>query len=95
MHPDQRTPASHRYQASDSQSTQRAPSGEAPEAPQPDLDPERDAAPAASEVEDGARVAEAGHAYVGRQLDDDLKANPRVEDGDAAVDEDPTTARDD
>lgn len=54
-----------------------------------------DAAPAASEVDDGARVAEAGNAYVGRTLDDDLKSSPRVEDGDEAVDEDPTTPGDD
>lgn len=59
------------------------------------MDLERDAAPAASEVEDGARVAEAGNAYVGRTLDDDLKSSPRVEDGDEAVDRTPSTARDD
>jgi hypothetical protein len=28
---------------------------------------------------DGARVAEAGHGYVGRQMDDRLKTTPRVE----------------
>ena len=97
MHPDQRTPASHRYQASDSQkrSTEHAPSSAAPETEQPHLDPDRDGAPAATEVEDGARVAEAGNAYVGRTLDDALKSSPRVEDGDEAVDEDPTTPRDD
>ena len=50
---------------------------------------------AAAEVEDGARVAEAGNAYVGRQMDDALKSSPRVEDGDEAVDEDPTTPGDD
>lgn len=33
---------------------------------------------------DGERVAEAGNAYVGRQMDDRLKANPRVE-GDGTV----------
>ena len=60
----------------------------------PSMDLERDAAPAATEVEDGARVAEAGNAYVGRTLDDRLKSSPRVEDRDEAVDEDPTTARD-
>lgn len=27
---------------------------------------------------DGARIAEAGHGYVGRQMDDDLKSSPRV-----------------
>ena len=69
-----------------------------PEQPQdavPAMDTERDAAPAASEVEDGARVAEAGNAYVGRQLADRLKSSPRVEDGDEAVDRDPTTPEDD
>ena len=30
---------------------------------------------------DGARVAEAGHGYVGRQMDDRLKTTPRVEGG--------------
>ncbi len=59
------------------------------------MDTDRDAAPAAAEVEEGARVAEAGNAYVGRMMDDSLKSSPRVEDGDEAVDEDPTTARDD
>ena len=28
---------------------------------------------------DGERVSEAGHGYVGRQMDDRLKANPRVQ----------------
>ena len=59
------------------------------------MDTDDDGAPAASEVEDGARVAEAGNAYVGRTLDDDLKSSPRVEDGDEAVDTDPTTPGDD
>lgn len=100
MHPDQRTPDSHRYQTPDSlgdaaSSPETPPSAKAPESPQPDLTPERDAAPAASEVDEGARVAEAGNAYVGRELDDALKSSPRVEDGDEAVDTDPTTARDD
>lgn len=100
MHPDQRTPDSHRYQTPDSHGDaarpkEEAPSGRAPESPQPDLDPDRDGAPAASEVEDGARIAEAGNAYVGRELDDALKSSPRVEDGDEAVDTDPTTPQDD
>ena len=86
MHPDQRTPDSHRHTTSDSQAARR------PAQDQGEADPD---ASAAAEVEDGARVAEAGNAYVGRELDDDLKSSPRVEDGDEAVDEDPTTARDD
>lgn len=90
MHPDQTTPPSHRYRSADSE----APPEQDQDAT-PAMDTDRDSAPAASEVEDGARVAEAGNAYIGRTLDDDLKTAPRVEDGDAAVDEDPTTARDD
>ncbi|MDT0630928.1 hypothetical protein [Rubrivirga litoralis] len=76
----------------------RAPEAREPEADQQveGVDLERDAAPAATEVDDGeARVAEAGNAYVGRQMSDRLKANPRVEDGDEAVDEDPSTPEDD
>ena len=99
MHPDQRTPDSHRYQSSDSGGPQddRAPDARRPESDQhaEGVDLERDAAPAAQEVERGARTAEAGNAYVGRGLDDRLKSSPRVEDGDEAVDEDPTTPQDD
>ena len=90
MHPDQSTPDSHRYRSADSS----APPEQDQDATEA-MDTDRDAAPAASEVEDGARVAEAGNAYVGREMDDALKANPRVEDGDEAVDEDPTTPWDD
>lgn len=83
MHPDQRTPDTHRYQSSDSQGdTDEAPSGEAPEQDQPDLETDPSAAEA---MPDGDRIAEAGNAYIGRQLDDDLKTNPRLEDGDAAT----------
>ena len=100
MHPDQRTPDSHRYQSSDSGGSQegRAPEARTPEADQhvEGVDLERDAAPAATEVEDGeARVAEAGNAYVGRGLADRYKSSPRVEDADEAVDEDPSTPQDD
>jgi hypothetical protein len=93
MHPDQSTPDSHRYTASDSEANRP----HAPEADQDDdaIETEDDAAPAAQEVDEGARVAEAGNAYVGRELDDALKSSPRVEDGDEAVDEDPTTPGDD
>lgn len=41
---------------------------------------------------DGARVAEAGHGYVGRTMDDDRKTTPRQRDGEAAVDEEGTHA---
>ena len=96
MHPDQTTPDNHRHTSSDSAAA-REPEPHAPEQEQADdaIEPDRDAAPAAAEVEEGARVAEAGNAYVGRTLDDDLKSAPRVEDGDEAVDEDPTTPEDD
>ncbi len=94
MHPDQSTPDSHRYQSSDSVSGDpHAP--ESSQSTDADLDTADDAAPAATQVDDGARVAEAGHAYVGRMMDDDLKSSPRVEDRDEAVDEDPTTPEDD
>lgn len=86
MHPDQKTPDSHRFSSPDSRER----------APEQDQDDDAiDADPVSGEVEDGARVAEAGNAYVGRMLDDDLKSSPRVEDGDEAVDTDPSTARDD
>lgn len=98
MHPDQKTPDSHRFTSPDTHAVDGEASKEhAPEQDQSSdaIDPDRDAAPAAQEVPDGARVAEAGHAYVGRMMDDDLKSSPRVEDGDEAVDTDPSTARDD
>ena len=95
MHPDQTTPDSHRFTSPDAHAADSA--DRAPEQDQSDdaIEPDRDAAPAATEVEDGARVAEAGNAYVGRTMDDALKSSPRVEDADEAVDEDPTSARDD
>ena len=37
---------------------------------------------------DGARIAEAGNAYMGRELDDDLQSSERVLDGDRAETED-------
>ncbi|WP_412060848.1 hypothetical protein [Rubrivirga sp. IMCC45206] len=97
MHPDQTTPESHRYSASDSKASGRAAADHVPETDQDSdaIAPYGDAAPAAAEVEDGARVAEAGNAYVGRTMDDRLKSSPRVEDGDEAVDEDPSTPGDD
>lgn len=93
MHPDQTTPDSHRYQSSDSESEPRPP--ETSQEIDAEIDTTSEGAPAATEVENGARVAEAGNAYVGRQLDDRLKSSPRVEDGDEAVDEDPSTPGDD
>ena len=81
MHPDQTTPDSHRFTSPDSG---RDAAERAPEQDQDSdaIEPDRDAAPAAQEPPDGARVADAGNAYVGRTLDDRLKSSPRVEDGD-------------
>ena len=93
MHPDQTTPDGHRTQSSASAES-RAP--RPPEISQEaEADTTSEGAPAATEVEDGARVAEAGNAYVGRQMADRLKSAPRVEDRDEAVDEDPSTPGDD
>ncbi len=64
-----------------------APTPNPPEQDQSDDAIEPDATTDTPEVEDGARVAEAGNAYVGRTMDDSLKTSPRVEDGDEAVDE--------
>lgn len=94
MHPDQKTPDSHRYQSSDSEGDPEPHAPELSQQAEGDMDPD-DAAPLAAEVDEGARVAEAGNAYVGRQMDDDLKTSPRVEDRDEAVDEDPTTPEND
>ena len=94
MHPDQSTPNSHRTQAPDSEHAPDTP--HAPEiSQQAEGDLETSDEGAAAEVDEGARVAEAGNAYVGRELDDRLKSSPRVEDGDAAVDENPETPGDD
>lgn len=80
MHPDQTTPDSHRYRAADSNPAKDR---------RPDQDQHEDAVDAAAEADsdepgsapevDGDRVAEAGNAYTGRTMDDDLKSSPRVE----------------
>ena len=41
---------------------------------------------------DGERVAEAGHGYVGRQMDDRMKTTPRVEGDGTAGDDTPPEA---
>ena len=94
MHPDQSTPDSHRYQSSDSEGPPQPHAPEVSQEAEGDVRPD-DRDPGAAEVDEGARVAEAGHAYVGRGLDDDLKTSPRLEDGDEAVDENPATPGDD
>ena len=95
MHPDQTTPDGHRTQSSASAESEAPRPPEISQQAEADLDTTSEGAPAATEVEDGARVAEAGHGYVGRQMADRLKSAPRVEDGDEAVDEDPSTPGDD
>ncbi|MEL6617166.1 MAG: hypothetical protein AAFQ43_15600 [Bacteroidota bacterium] len=93
MHPDQKTSETHRYRAADSVTAPNSTLVPDPVATgsladrRPEQDQTSEAIPAleastepgsAPEV-DGGRVAEAGHAYVGRTLDDDLKAHPRVD----------------
>ena len=103
MHPDQRTPETHRYRSADSNPAE-ASGGSADdtgalEPRRPEQDQRSDAVdravahasdePAsAPDVEDGARVAEAGHAYTGRGVADKLKANPRVEEPGAGTADD-------
>jgi len=80
-HPDQYSPESHRTSNRD-----HAPAPNVREDLERDLDPEarrelEERADTGSsvrtpEAEEG-RTGEAGHTYVGRQMDDDLKENPR------------------
>lgn len=73
---------------------QAPPKGQRPEAAADDLDDpklERDAS-TGTEVRtpdtEGARQGEAGAQYTGRQMDDRLKTNPRVEDADDVTEDD-------
>ena len=95
MHPDQYTSDKHRYHAPDSNADQERGEADVPQAPEISQEAEADLEATSETVAtpdvEGARVAEAGNAYVGRQMDDALKSSPRVEDADEAVDEDPTT----
>lgn len=91
MHPDQKTPASHRYRAADSNSSRKDQADnerdDALSSRRPEQDQDTAAIPASGASDepgsapemDGARVAEAGNAYVGRTMDDDLKSSPRVD----------------
>lgn len=85
-HPDQHTPDRHRSSTDQS-------------APEPDADQDlpddpalQDDADTGSNVRapetDEPRQGEAGNAYVGRQMDDRMKTNPRIEDADEVTDED-------
>ena len=78
MHPDQKTPDTHRYRAPDSKppAPERAPDQAQDLPPEAEVTHENVRAP---EPEKG-RLGEAGHTYTGRHMDDALKANPRSED---------------
>lgn len=78
MHPDQYTPDSHRYRAADSNPTKPEQDQDS-DAIDRAVENDSDEPGSAPEVE-GGRQAEAGNAYVGRTMDDSLKANPRVDD---------------
>ena len=82
-HPDQHTPDDHRT------STRQRPPDASPEQ---DLNDDLDDPALEADAETGADVrapeteqppqGEAGHAYVGREMDDRLKSSPRIEDED-------------
>jgi hypothetical protein len=78
MHPDQKTPDSHRYRSPDSKppSREHAPEQAQELPPEAEVTSENVQTPAPEEP----RLGEAGSAYTGRQLDDRLKANPREDD---------------
>lgn len=82
-HPDQRTPDDH-----DVMNREDAPRPNLSEETAAELDDERleEDAATGSDVRtpepEGKRQGEAGNTYAGRQMRDDLKANPRIEDAD-------------
>jgi hypothetical protein len=96
MHPDRQPPP-------DPRTTE--PDGLAARRPEQDQDLPDDAETTRTNVQTpepaGKRLGEAGSQYTGRQLDDRLKANPRVDDardvqaddGDAGADRDTGTVR--
>ena len=91
MHPDQKTPDSHRYRAADSNPDKalgdRAPDlNQDSEAIEDEMETASDEPGSAPEMEDD-RIAEAGNAYVGRTMDDRLKSSPRVEEPGAGTDD--------
>lgn len=97
-HPDQHTPDSH-----DTSNRKDAPEPNVSESIKEDLSPEarrelEERAETGASVRntetEGAQTGEAGHTYVGRQMDDRLKANPRERDRDKAVEEDEETGED-
>ena len=91
MHPDQHTPDDHRS------STDQSPP-EADAARAADLAEDLDDPALENDADTGVdvrtpepaeeRQGEAGNAYVGREMDDAMKVNPRIEDADRVTDED-------
>jgi hypothetical protein len=75
MHPDQKTPPGHPTQAPDDLAARRP---EQAQALPPDAKTTRTNVQAPEPAE--KRLGEAGSQYTGRQMDDRLKANPRVDD---------------
>jgi hypothetical protein len=84
MHPDQFTPDDHRTTADNSADT-GADQAMPAQLPAEDQHLSGSAADVTSQnvatpQTEGARTGEAGNSYMGREMDDDLKANPRVDD---------------
>lgn len=90
-HPDQRTPDDHR--SSTQQSPPKADAKQAQDIAEDLDDPalEKDADTGSDvrtpEPTEG-RQGEAGNAYMGREMKDAMKVNPRIEDADEVTDED-------
>lgn len=88
-HPDQHTPDDHR-----SSTDQSPPKAEAQQDLTEDLDDPALKADADTGVEvrtpepTDERQGEAGNAYMGREMNDAMKVNPRIEDADRVTDED-------
>ena len=81
MHPDQTTPEGHRSHEPDSLDQGQAPPPAArPEQPQhPGADAPAPSTEVSTHAPEQPRTGEAGNAYMGRGLDDDLQTTPRVE----------------
>ncbi|MEM1041848.1 MAG: hypothetical protein AAGI91_04385 [Bacteroidota bacterium] len=89
-HPDQHAPDDHRSPTHQSAPKAGASAELAGEIKDEDLKQDADtgAVVRAETPEEEARQGEAGNAYVGRGMRDDLKATPRIEDADQVQDGD-------
>lgn len=88
-HPDQHTPDQHRSSTDQSAPKPNASEDLADDFADPDLKHDADTGPDVRTPEpDADRQGEAGNAYVGREMRDDMKANPRIEDADEVQKED-------